>query len=98
MNATLFIMNIVKTIALFILGIAISVATQWIGALLTVALRIPDPALTVLYSSIGIFIAIAVAVYCGWRKNWILASGLIIGIPFWWLFILVSMTVTGTWL
>jgi hypothetical protein len=91
-------MNIVKKIGLLILGIAVSVGAQWIGTPLTVALQIPDPALTILYSSIGVLISLTFAVYFSWKKNWLFVSGVIIGIPFWWFFLLTWMTVTGTWL
>jgi hypothetical protein len=91
-------MNIVKKVGLFILGITVSVSAQWVGLPLTIALRIPDPALTILYSFIGILISIAFVVYFGWKKNWLFVSGVVIGIPFWWFFMLMWMTVTGTWL
>jgi len=91
-------MYIGKKIGLFILGIVISVSAQLIGLPLSGVLRIPDPAFTILYSSLGVLISVAFAVYFGLKKNWSLAAGVTIGIPFWWFFIFLSMAVTGSWL
>lgn len=91
-------MLFMRKIGIFILGIIISICVQFVGAMLTVILRIPDPALEILYSSIGVILSLLLAGYFFWKKNWILGIGLVVGIPGWWLFVLSWMTVTGSWL
>lgn len=91
-------MNLIKKIGVFALGVGATFVAQWIFGTLTVALKIPDPALAIFYSSIGVLASVVLAVYFSWKKNWLVVLGLIIGIPLWWFFVLTWMTVTGSWL
>ncbi len=91
-------MGVIKKIGSIVIGVAIGTVVQFFSGVLTVFLRIPDPALSVFYSSIGILLCIGIGLYLFSKKKWFLASGFIISVPFWWVFFFLSMAVTGNWL
>ncbi len=86
-----------STIGLFILGVGISIATQYIGVSATTSFKIPDPAFALFYSSAGLLVSLFVGLYSATKKQWSLVIGLVIGILLWWPFVGVIMTVMGRW-
>jgi len=90
--------RVLKIFGWLVLGFGISIAAQYLGSWTTFWLKIPDPTIEYLYSSIGIIISLATAIFFVMKDKWSLATGLLIGIPGWWAFFFLMMAITGNWL
>ena len=95
-------MKHLKAIWLLFLGIVISIGAQYLGGLvysyLPVSFVEHDPALSILYTSLGLIITFLCAAYCFWKREYVVIAGLFFGFILWWSFLFVGMSASGTWL
>jgi uncharacterized membrane protein len=97
-----YIMQTRNAILSVLMGIAMSIAAQYVGfsvmSLLPIQIQRIDPAIDVLYSSIGLIVSAVCALCFSLRKKWASVVGLGLGILLWWPVLMIGMAITGTWL
>ena len=95
-------MRNLKAIWLLFFGIVLSIGAQYLGGLvysyLPVSFIEHDPALFILYTSLGLIITFLCAAYALSRRVYLLAVGILLGLMLWWPFLFIGMSASGTWL
>jgi hypothetical protein len=83
------------------MGVVLSIIGQYVGFWITnlfPSIQQFDPAISVLYSSIGLVASVVSTAYFAIKRRWALAIGLALGVLLWWPFLILGMSITGTWL
>ena len=95
-------MNYITQIKMIVAGAIISISAQYFGGLiysyLPVSLIKLDPAIYILYTSLGLSISLIAAMYLFLKKKYSMVAGIVLGLLLWWPILIIGMAATNTWL